>query len=136
MGIESGEFRKYVDQFAGDEVIVVNLAARFDFGATPLEYYKSNVECHQSFTAALSKLKVKKFIHVSSVAALDGRNINFSEQLSCDDAYRATKYLQEALIENGVVTAMWRFQYFIHQQFFLMILGQIQILGSFNRYLD
>ena len=100
-GIESYEFKNYLDQFDGEEIIVVNLAAaRFDFGATAMDYFKLNVECHEFFTKALSSLNVQKFIHVSSVAALDGRNILYSDNLNCDDAYRSTKYLQEVMIQK------------------------------------
>ncbi|MDB2549251.1 NAD-dependent epimerase/dehydratase family protein [Porticoccaceae bacterium] len=99
--IESYEFKSCIDQFDQEEIVVVNLAAvRFDFGASAMDYYKLNVECHQSFTKALSNLNVQKFVHVSSVAALDGRSIPYSETLSCDDAYRATKYLQEVMIQK------------------------------------
>ena len=99
--IESYEFKNFMDQFDGEEITVVNLAAaRFDFGASAMDYYKLNVECHEFFTKALTNLNVRKFIHVSSVAALDGRSIPFSEKLNCDDAYRATKYLQEVMIQK------------------------------------
>ena len=59
------------------------------------------VECHAKFfTNALTGMKVRKFVHISSVAALDGRHIPFSDELDCDDAYRATKYLQEKLVKS------------------------------------
>jgi nucleoside-diphosphate-sugar epimerase len=81
--------------------IVINLAAaRFDFGAKPEEYYKKNITDHINFLKNLESVKVDKFIQISSVAALDGRNIPFSDNLNCDDAYRSTKYLQEELIEK------------------------------------
>ena len=99
--IESPQLKKSLDPFGDDEVVIVNLAAaRFDFGATAMDYYKLNVECHQIFTQTLNNLNIRKFIHVSSVAALDGRNIPYSEKLNCDDAYRATKFLQEVTIEK------------------------------------
>jgi dTDP-4-dehydrorhamnose reductase len=99
--IKSAEFKSRIDQFDDDEIVVINLAAaRFDFGASAKDYYKLNVDCHQNFTQALSNLNIKKFIHISSVAALDGRSIPYSEKLNCDDAYRATKYLQEVMIKK------------------------------------
>ena len=49
---------------------------------------------------ALGEYKVKNFIHVSSVASFDGKQIPYSDELGCDDAYRATKYLQEIMIQN------------------------------------
>jgi len=83
------------------QLIVVNLAAaRFDFGATADDYFKLNVKCHEKFLESLVGQNIKKFIHISSVASLDGRNIPYSDALNCDDAYRSTKYLQEELIQN------------------------------------
>ncbi len=80
---------------------IINLAAaRFDFGATAKEYYRLNVDCHEKFLLSLTDMNVKKFVHISSVAALDGRHIPFSDGLDCDDAYRVTKYLQEAIIQK------------------------------------
>ena len=80
---------------------IINLAAaRFDFGATAGDYYRLNVDCHEKFLLSLTGMKVKKFVHISSVAALDGRHIPFSDELDCDDAYRATKYLQEKLVKS------------------------------------
>lgn len=99
--IESSEFRNWIGRFDDDEISIVNLAAaRFDFGATAEDYFRLNVECHEKFLESLSNTIVKKFVHVSSVAALDGRNINYSVTLSCDNAYRATKYLQEVMIQK------------------------------------
>lgn len=101
VSIERTEFRDYLDRFYGEEVVIINLAAaRFDFGATAKDYFRLNVECHANFLEALDACKIKKFIHISSVASIDGRNIQYSDQLKCDDAYRATKYLQEELIQN------------------------------------
>ena len=80
---------------------IINLAAaRFDFGASAEDYYKLNVECHEKFLLSLAGMNVKKFVHISSVAALDGQHIPFSTELDCDDAYRATKYLQETIIQK------------------------------------
>tara|TARA_B100001063_G_C16702930_1_gene523590 strand:+ start:330 stop:1274 length:945 start_codon:yes stop_codon:yes gene_type:complete len=84
-----------------DQVIIINLAAaRLDFGATANDYFKLNVECHEKFLESLVSQNIRKFIHISSVAAFDGCNISYSENLNCDDAYRSTKYLQEELIQN------------------------------------
>ena len=99
--IQSCRFKNFVKRFQDDEIIIINLAAaRFDFGAVALDYYKLNVDCHNFFLQYLSKYNVKKFVHVSSVAALDGRNIPYSDKLNCDDAYRSTKYLQEVMIQK------------------------------------
>ena len=99
--ISSIDFQGVANAIPDEGFSVVNLAAaRFDFGASAREYYRLNVECHAIFLKSLSDLRVTKFIHVSSVAAFDGRGIPYSEELNCDDAYRSTKYLQEELIQN------------------------------------
>lgn len=99
--ISSNDFKKLVNEMPSDGISIINLAAaRFDFGANAKDYYELNVECHKNFLESLNSQKVTKFIHVSSVAALDGRNISYSDDLNCDDAYRATKYLQEVEIKN------------------------------------
>ena len=80
---------------------VVNLAAaRFDFGAKARDYFDRNVTDHVGFLRQLESVQVDIFVHVSSVAAYDGRNIPYSDNLNCDDAYRATKYLQEVVIQK------------------------------------
>jgi len=99
--INSQEFQLFSEELECDQLTIINLAAaRFDFGATAGDYYRLNVECHEMFLKSLSKLRVTKFIHVSSVAAFDGRDIPYTEMLNCDDAYRSTKYLQELLVEK------------------------------------
>ncbi len=99
--IESIEFKNHLKRFNDKELTIVNLAAaRFDFGVAAKDYYRLNVECHHKFLKSLINHKVKKFVHISSVAALDGRHIFYSDELNCDDAYRATKYLQEVIIQK------------------------------------
>lgn len=99
--IDSAEFRSWLSQFEDEQISIVNLAAaRFDYGATAVDYYQTNVSSQKKFLESLSNMVVKKFIHVSSVAAFDGFHINFSRTLSCDDAYRATKYIQESIIKK------------------------------------
>jgi|TARA_B110001450_G_scaffold206699_1_gene196891 nucleoside-diphosphate-sugar epimerase len=85
----------------GSEISVVNLAAaRFDFGAHADAYYKMNITDHEKFLETLVGFNIKTFIHISSVASMDGKKLLFSPNLNCDDAYRSTKYLQEKLIEE------------------------------------
>ena len=99
--IESPALADYLQQFSDIEFKVINLAAaRFDFGARPEDYYRLNVECHERFLATLDAFKVNHYIHISSVAALDGEFIDYNESLSCDDAYRSTKYLQDIMIQK------------------------------------
>lgn len=92
---------KIKDKIHDKNLKIIHLAAaRSDYGLTPEEYYKDNVSATKAFLKTISTLNVTQFIHVSSVASLDGENIKFDNSLSCDDAYRATKFLQESLIEN------------------------------------
>lgn len=101
MDIASDDFINCIGGILKANITVINLAAaRFDFGATASEYYNLNVKCHKKFLENLSNARIDKFIHISSVAAIDGRNILFSENLGCDDAYRATKYLQEEVVRK------------------------------------
>ena len=69
-------------------------AARFDYGARAIDYYTDNVTETEQFLTWLESKQVAGFIHISSVAAFDGEGIEFHERLGCDDAYRATKFLQ------------------------------------------
>lgn len=99
--IGSDDFADRLKKLSHCKLSIINLAAgRFDFGASADDYYRLNVQCHEKFLESLSNINVKKFIHISSVAAIDGRNINYSVALNCDDAYRATKYLQEVIIQK------------------------------------
>jgi hypothetical protein len=82
-------------------VSIVNLAAaRFDFGAKAEDYYRLNVSDQEIFLNSLDTMDVETFIHISSVASIDGSVIPYTEDLDCDDAYRSTKYLQEKLVRD------------------------------------
>lgn len=95
------EIYRYINSIEGRSLIIINLAAiRFDFGSDSKNYYDKNVEEHKLFLSHLNAKRIKKFIHVSSVASIDGRKIPFSRNLNCDDAYRSSKHLQEILIQN------------------------------------
>ena len=101
VSIADRKLNSNLTNISGEEIYIVNLAAaRFDFGATAKDYFRVNVECHAKFLESLEVYRIKKFIHISSVASLEGRAILYSEALECDDAYRSTKYLQEQLIQN------------------------------------
>lgn len=87
--------------FLRRNAIVVNLAAiRTDFGAKATDYYEVNVENCRAFLRALSPLKLEMFIHVSSVASFDGRDLTYKPTMNTDDAYRVTKFLQEELVRE------------------------------------
>ena len=83
------------------ETIVHCAAARFDYGIKSDRYYKENVSDTIIFLERIQGRVgvLKHFIHLSSVAAFDGQNLNFSSELNSDDAYRSTKYSQEKVIE-------------------------------------
>lgn len=81
--------------------VIVNLAAaRFDFGVKAKHYFNKNVYEHELFLKNIERLNIIKFIHISSVASIDGKDILYSNSLNCDDAYRSTKFLQEDLISK------------------------------------
>jgi nucleoside-diphosphate-sugar epimerase len=75
-------------------------AARFDHGWDADAYHSCNVTETKNFLKALDRARVTSFVHVSSVAAIDGQFIPFSHDLSCDDAYRSTKFLQEQAVRG------------------------------------
>jgi len=75
-------------------------AARFDYGACAIDYYNANVSETERFLAWLGSKRVFGFVHVSSVAAFDGEDIEFREGLGCDDAYRSTKFLQGERVKS------------------------------------
>lgn len=82
------------------DLYVLHLAAaRFDYGAIALDYYRDNVTETEHFLACLDPARIKGFVHLSSVAAFDGKHITFHDDLGCDDAYRATKFLQEETVQ-------------------------------------
>ena len=84
-----------------EEVVVINLAsAKQDHNVKASEYYKLNVEDHQNFLKKLEDINCTRFIHVSSVAAFDGEHIKFNNNLSPDNSYRSTKYIQSEIIQK------------------------------------
>lgn len=84
-----------------EDFYVLHLAAaRFDYGASAVDYYTDNVTETEQFLKWLETKHVSGFIHISSVAAFDGEHIPFHERLGCDDAYRATKFLQGETVKR------------------------------------
>jgi len=101
MDISSTDFSVELAKFSDQEISIVNLAAaRFDFGAEADDYYRLNVLAHSEFLESLESISINKFIHISSVASIDGSRISYSRELDCDDAYRSTKFRQEKLIRD------------------------------------
>lgn len=78
-----------------DYIVIHCAAARFDYGISANVYFEENVTKTKAFLNTLAALNIAQFIHVSSVAAIDGEAIGYNDDLNCDNAYRATKYLQQ-----------------------------------------
>ena len=85
------------DKLSSDEdyVVIHCAAARFDYGISANVYFDENVSKTKACLNTLSALNISQFIHVSSVAAIDGEAIDYDDSLDCDNAYRVTKYLQQ-----------------------------------------
>jgi nucleoside-diphosphate-sugar epimerase len=84
-----------------DDLVIINCAAvRSDYNTSARTYFKINVEKTKNFLEIINSRRIKKIIHISSVAALDGLALSFSNTMNCDDAYRVTKYLQQSFIED------------------------------------
>lgn len=84
-----------------EELTVVHLAAARTDDASSGEYIRDNITATKSLLSVISNYKILTFIHVSSVAAIDGAKLSSnSHGFSSDDLYRQTKYQQEQLIEN------------------------------------
>ena len=104
--IAQGEYTDIVSDISADDlcrklsseedyIVIHCAAARFDYGISANIYYEENVCKTKVFLNSLTALNVVQFIHVSSVAAIDGEVIDYNDDLNCDNAYRATKYLQQ-----------------------------------------
>lgn len=104
--IAQGEYTDIVSDISADDlcrklssdedyIVIHCAAARFDYGISANVYYEENVCKTKVFLNSLTALNVAQFIHVSSVAAIDGEAIDYNDDLNCDNAYRATKYLQQ-----------------------------------------
>lgn len=85
------------DKLRSDDnyIIIHCAAARFDYGISADVYFEENVSKTKTWLNTLSALNISQFIHVSSVAAIDGEAIDYHDGLDCDNAYRVTKYLQQ-----------------------------------------
>jgi len=88
--------------FSGAKFSIVNLAAeRYDFGSSANKYFVENVTAHESFFSQQNLEACDFVVHLSSVAAIDGESISYSNLLNCDDAYRSTKFLQAEAVRRG-----------------------------------
>ncbi len=86
-----------------DDFFLIHCAAlRNDFGFDYEDYFLNNVTATENLLRVIEEKKIKKFIHISSVASIEGK-ILIEKKLftkNSDDHYRKTKYLQESLVED------------------------------------
>jgi hypothetical protein len=75
-------------------------AAKTDFGLPYSDYVRDNLDATDQLLRSLDECKIKFFIHVSSVAAIDGYRLRYKDTKNCDDHYRKTKYLQEEMVRR------------------------------------
>lgn len=94
---------KSLNKFSG---VIVHLAAARTDDASADEYFADNVEATVALLNELEPSLIKKFIHISSVAAIDGANLLEKDVISAsnsDDLYRYTKYKQQNIVEDWCV---------------------------------
>ena len=85
--------------------IVIHLAAARSDDATEIEYKNDNLKATENFLKRLNPKKIVSFIHIGSVAAIDGEILTAKKSAiaTSDDWYRVTKYHQQRLIEDWSV---------------------------------
>ena len=95
----SSEDRDDLNSFSG--TIIHSAAARSDDSLKQI-YLDDNIAATKVFIDALDPKKIKKFIHIGSVAAIDGEYLNREgvSPISSDDIYRITKFQQQEIIES------------------------------------
>ena len=81
---------------------VIHLAAARSDDYDKEKYIHDNIEATKALLNELTPDRIKMFIHVGSVAAIDGEILekNGSDIVSSDDWYRISKYQQQKLIES------------------------------------
>ena len=84
------------------EGIVVHLAAARSDEETADVYERDNIKATNELLKALDAQKICKFIHVGSVAAIDGEYLDKEGLVpsNSDDWYRLTKYRQQKIISE------------------------------------
>ncbi len=85
---------------------VVHLAAARSDDFNKRKYIDDNLNATKSFLDALNPDGIKMFIHVGSVAAIDGEILEQNDStINCaDDYYRISKYQQQKIIESWSIT--------------------------------
>ena len=81
---------------------IIHLAAlRSDFGHNSNDFFVNNVIATENLIKSIKNPnQIKYFLHIGSVAEIDGQQIKFSNKLSIDNAYRCTKFLQLKIIKK------------------------------------
>ena len=79
---------------------VIHLAAaKQDYGLSKKKYFNDNVEATNNLLKFLKTKKIKYFLHISSVATFEGKNISSNKvNLNPDESYQLTKALQEKAV--------------------------------------
>ena len=98
--LQSQRNDKVLAKFSG---VVVHLAAARTDDASADEYFDDNVEATLALLRELTPDLIIKFIHVSSVAAIDGEKLIEKDVVLAknpDDLYRYTKYKQQIIVEE------------------------------------
>lgn len=92
-----------IKKFSG---VLIHLAAARSDRESIFEYKKNNILATTELLKILNPNKIKFFVHVSSVAAIDGREFEASgtKIIGSDNWYRHTKYVQEKMIKKWCVS--------------------------------
>jgi UDP-glucuronate 4-epimerase len=86
--------------------VFIHLAAARSDRESIFQYKKNNIEATTEILKILNPTTIKFFVHISSVAAIDGRELETSgaKIIGSDDWYRHTKYEQEKIITEWCVS--------------------------------
>jgi len=95
----SSDAESFLESFSGK---IIHLAAARTDDSIQETYEKDNVKATQALIKNLNPKKINLFIHVGSVAAIDGKFLdqNRANITSPDDWYRVSKYQQQLHIES------------------------------------
>lgn len=98
----SNDTKSFLNNFSGR---VIHLAAARSDDSFEEMYANDNVNATQKFIEKLNPKQIKLFIHIGSVAAIDGKNLDQKNKTiaSSDDWYRVSKYRQQQLIESWAI---------------------------------
>jgi len=104
--LNSNDLNKKISHFLNStnnkvSTVIHLAAARTDRATNRNVYYEDNINATKNLLDCSNISTIKKFINVSSVAAIDGKNIEINKKnLSDDDMYRYTKFKQEQKVRR------------------------------------